>query len=89
MASSGGADPIPTPIPGPDGRTLTALVTRPAARAVDRRCAVIQVHGGAWTIGEPAMLAHGRPSWSATGSRPSPWSTGSRARRHGRPSSTT
>ena len=57
MASPGGADAAPTPIPGPAGRTLNALVTRPAAGAVDRRCAVIQVHGGAWTIGAPAMLA--------------------------------
>lgn len=52
--------PVPTElvVAGPGGRALTALVSRPVPGvAPDRRCAVIQIHGGGWAIGAPTMLA--------------------------------
>lgn len=54
----GGPAPTELAVAGPGGRALTALVRRPVPGvAPDRRCAVIQIHGGAWAIGAPAMLA--------------------------------
>jgi acetyl esterase/lipase len=50
------ASPTEISIPSPSGRTLTALVTSPGGGGV-KRCAVIQIHGGAWQIGAPTMLA--------------------------------
>lgn len=44
-------------IPGPSGRSSTALLTPPADPAAAKRCAVIQIHGGGWALGAPAMLA--------------------------------
>lgn len=44
-------------IPGADGSPLSALLTPPADPAASKRCAVIQVHGGGWALGAPAMLA--------------------------------
>ncbi|MGE0727039.1 MAG: alpha/beta hydrolase [Acidimicrobiia bacterium] len=41
----------------PSGRRLEARVHRPAPGSPDLRTAVIQVHGGGWRIGSPAMLA--------------------------------
>ncbi len=54
----GGPAPTELAVAGPGGRTLTALMSRPVPGvAPDRRCAVIQVHGGGWANGAPAMLA--------------------------------
>ena len=54
----GSPAPTEVAVAGPDGRTLTARVVRPVPGvAPDRRCAVIQIHGGGWAIGAPAMLA--------------------------------
>lgn len=54
----GGPAPAELVVAGPGGRPLTARVTRPVPGvAPDRRCAVIQIHGGGWALGAPAMLA--------------------------------
>ncbi len=48
---------VDLPIETPSGHTLLARLTRPDAGVVDHRCAVLQIHGGGWHLGVPAMLA--------------------------------